>query len=72
MVLMFEIAGPFRWKPKLEQFGPLRRWIWGWFSVAYIAAGFNDVSKAIRQDERERMSSNASNEPTPHRGGRLD
>lgn len=55
MVLMFEIAGPFRWKPKLEQFGPLRRWIWGWFSVAYIAAGFNDVSKAIRQDERERM-----------------
>lgn len=60
MVLMFEIAGPFRWKPKAEKSGPLRRWIWAWFSVAYIAAGFNDVSMAIRQDERERISSKSN------------
>jgi len=55
MVLIFEIAGPFRWKPKSEKVGPMRRWIWAWFSVAYIGAAFNDISKAIRQDERERI-----------------
>lgn len=55
MVMIFEVAGPWRWKPKAEHYGPLRRLIWGCFSVAYISAGFNDVARAIRQDERERM-----------------
>lgn len=56
MVVMFEIAKPFRWKPKAERAGPLRRWIWAYFSVAYIGAGFNDVAGAIRADERERLA----------------
>lgn len=55
MVFMFEISGPFRLIGKYENFGALRRWIWGWFSVAYISEGFNDVAKAIREDERERL-----------------
>ncbi|PKY09816.1 hypothetical protein B1757_13085 [Acidithiobacillus marinus] len=59
MVVILEIAGPFRWRLKAEHYGPLRRLIWGWFSVAYISAGFNDVAKAIRQDERERLAENS-------------
>ena len=68
MVLIFEVAGPFRLRPKAEKFGPLRRWIWGLFSVAYISAGFNDISKAIRQDERERVSDfpTRTNQIEPH------
>ena len=53
MVLMFEVAGPFRWKPKVERVGALTRIIWGCFSVARIAAGFNDISRTFREDERE-------------------
>ena len=48
MLLVFEIKGPFRWKPKKEHYGPLHRWIWGWFSVAYIGAGFNELLRAMR------------------------
>lgn len=57
MVLMFEIAGPFRAKPTIERYGPLIRVIWGWFSLASISAGFNDVCEAFRMDERERWTS---------------
>lgn len=53
MVLLFEVAGPFRWKPKVERVGALTRIIWGCFSVARIAAGFNDIARTFRQDERE-------------------
>lgn len=70
MVVLFEIAPPFRWRPKAEKAGPLRRWIWGWFSVAYIAAGFNDISEAIRQDERELMSSNTFSNEREVRNGK--
>jgi len=53
MVLLFEVAGPFRWKPKVERVGALTRIIWGCFSVARIAAGFNDIARTFREDERE-------------------
>lgn len=53
MVLLFEVAGPFRWKPKVERVGALTRIIWGYFSVARIAAGFNDIARTFREDERE-------------------
>ena len=59
MVVLFEIARPFRRVWKVERFGPLVRFIWGWFSFAYISADFNDVARAIRQDERERMGAHA-------------
>ena len=51
MVVMFEIAPPFRWTPKVE---PLTRWIWAWFSVAYLSGKFGRVWEAIRQDERQK------------------
>lgn len=53
MVVMLEIAGGFRLRPKVERHGPLVRVIWGFFSVAYIGAGFNDVSRAFRVAEAE-------------------
>ena len=53
MVFLFECSNPFRKTWKIEKIGPLRRFIWGWFSVAYIDAGFNDVWRAMREDERE-------------------
>lgn len=56
MVLMFEVAGPFRWKPKVERVGALTRIIWGCFSVARIAAGFNDIARTFREDEREQCA----------------
>jgi len=56
MVLLFEVGGPFRWKPKVERVGALTRIIWGCFSVARIAAGFNDVARAFREDEREQCA----------------
>lgn len=56
MVLLFEVAGPFRWKPKVERAGALTRIIWGWFSLARIAAGFNDISWAFREDERQQIT----------------
>lgn len=54
MVVMFEIAGPFRLVPKLEKAGQLRRLIWAWFSVAYIHGKFGRLSEAFRQDERRK------------------
>lgn len=56
MVLLFEVAGPFRWKPKVERVGALTRIIWGCFSVARIAAGFNDIARTFREDEREQCA----------------
>lgn len=56
MVLMFEVAGPFRWKSKVERVGALTRIIWGCFSVARIAAGFNDIARTFREDEREQCA----------------
>ncbi len=53
MVVMFEVAPPFRLRPKVERFGPLVRVIWGWFSISYIAAGVNEMARAFRLDERE-------------------
>ncbi len=57
MMLMFEIAGPFRPKPVVERVGPLTRVIWMWFSVAYLGAGFNDVWRAMREHERKECAS---------------
>jgi hypothetical protein len=54
MVVIFEIAGPFRLVPKLEKHGQLRRMIWAWFSVTYLPAKFGAISKAFRQDERQK------------------
>ncbi|KVW92639.1 hypothetical protein [Thiobacillus denitrificans] len=56
MVLLFEVDGPFRFKPKVERVGALTRIIWGCFSVARIAAGFNDVARAFREDECEQCA----------------
>lgn len=53
MVVMFEVAGGFRLRPKIERHGPLVRVIWAYFSVAFISAGFNDVWRAFRMDEAE-------------------
>ncbi|ARU30903.1 hypothetical protein CAP31_03895 [Sulfuriferula sp. AH1] len=58
MMLMFEISRPFRAKPKMEKYGILSRWIWLWFSVAYLDAGFNDITKQIRLEERARIVNN--------------
>ena len=54
MVVMFEIAPPFRPVPKVEKVGPLTRLIWAWFSVAYISGKFGSVWDAFRQDERQK------------------
>lgn len=53
MVLLFEVAGPFRCKPKVERVGALTRIIWGCLSVAWVPAGFNDIARTFREDERE-------------------
>jgi hypothetical protein len=53
MVIMFEIAPPFRFRPKVEMFGALVRIIWGYFSVSHISGGVNDIAKAFRTSERE-------------------
>lgn len=54
MVVFFEVSRPFRRKIKVEKYGALRRYIWLWFSVAYLPYGFNDIARAIREDDRER------------------
>lgn len=53
MVLMLEFAPPFRWRIKVERFGPLTRVIWAWFSVSYIGTGVNQMAQAFRLDERD-------------------
>lgn len=72
IVLMFEIAPPFRWTPKVERVGPLTRWIWAWFSVAYISGKFGSVWEAIRQDERQKcwdkINAAIPNGPLPGNG----
>jgi len=55
MVIMFEIAGPFRLRGKIERAGPLTRFIWAWFSFVYLNAGYNDIARAIREDERQKI-----------------
>lgn len=74
MVLMFEIAPPFRWKPKVEKVSPLTRLIWAWFSVAYIAGKFGSVWDAFRQDERQKCwdEINAAIKPGPLPGNGRD
>ena len=56
MIIFFEISNPFMAKPKFEKVSVLRRFIWGWFSIAYLPGGFNDVAKAIRDDYTERLT----------------
>jgi len=34
--IVFELAPPVRWRPKLEKSGPMRRFMWLWFSVSII------------------------------------
>lgn len=58
MIIFFEISQPFRAKPKIERISVLRRLIWGWFSVAYLPGGFNDVAKAVRDDYAARNPAN--------------
>lgn len=56
MIVLFEVSPPFRWRAKREKAGPMTRWIWGWFSVAYFhRCGLNDLDDVFRRDERERM-----------------
>ena len=51
MVIVFEISRPFH-KWKVERFGRCVRYIWGWFSVAYMGHEFNDIARVFREDER--------------------
>jgi hypothetical protein len=60
--VFFEISPPFRWKPKYENSGPLRRLIWLWFSVGLIKTlNFTDLIKGFmnagREEERNKWSS---------------
>ena len=56
---MFEhhSAGGFRWRSKTERIGPMIRFIWGFWSVAYFPRkiGINDLFRVIRKDERQRI-----------------
>jgi hypothetical protein len=45
-----EFAAPFRPRPRVERVGALWRFIWLWFSVGVIRAGFNDMLRELRQD----------------------
>jgi hypothetical protein len=58
MIILFEMdrRGGFRLQPKIERCGPMARLIWGWWSVAYFhQCGINDVGRAFRADERQRL-----------------
>ena len=57
MLLEHHAAGGFRWRSKLERIGPMKRFIWGFWSVAYFTRkiGVNDLFRAIRMDERKRL-----------------
>ncbi|BBL70340.1 hypothetical protein [Methylogaea oryzae] len=56
-IILFEWAPPFRWRPKREHYGPMRRFIWGWWSVAWFeGCGINQLLAAYRADERQRCA----------------
>jgi hypothetical protein len=53
VIVMIEVAAPFRMRPKHERFGVFNRWIWAWFSIVYLPGlGINDMRKAYRQADR--------------------
>ena len=54
MVIVLECSKPYH-EFKIERFGACTRVIFAWFSVAYIPHEFNDISRAIREDERRRL-----------------
>lgn len=56
MLVIFEVANPFRGKPKLERFSFGWRFIWLWFSVAlWPELNINAMRRAyIREYEREK------------------
>lgn len=56
MIVFVEISNPFRLKPKLESVGALKRFIWLWFSIGYINAGFNAFSRVFRESEQEKIA----------------
>jgi hypothetical protein len=58
MMVFFEVSAPFRPKLKVEKIGALRRYIWLWFSIGYINAGFNSLNRAVREDERAKLGLN--------------
>lgn len=62
MTILFEVAGPFRLKPKIERIGAMTRGIWLWFSFACIRAGFNDLLCAFECEGWDRC---ANGEPRP-------
>jgi hypothetical protein len=63
MLIFVEISNPFRRKFKRERIGVLHRFIWLWFSVGYINAGFNSLNRAVRLDERDLCAKIAMNMP---------
>lgn len=51
MILMAEIAKPFRWRGRIERYGFMTRLIWGWFSVAYFnGIGLNDLRHVFSEE----------------------
>jgi hypothetical protein len=63
MIAMFEVSPPIRRTPKIERIGPMTRFIWMWFSIAYFhKCGINDIMTAVREDERERIAQNIGGE----------
>lgn len=48
LIVQFEIAGPIRLHPKLENFPTMKRLIWLWFSIAvYPHCGINDLKSVF-------------------------
>lgn len=52
MILLFEISRPFRFKPRLERYDILLRFIWLWFSFAIVRCSINQLKEVFARSYR--------------------
>ena len=63
--VVFELAPPVRWRPTFEKVGPIRRFVWLWFSVSIILGWkwtdfIHTLSKTSTEEEFVRTLSKKS------------
>lgn len=46
---LIECSPPFQWKPSFKKIGIIRRWMWGYFAVAWVPLGFNEFVEGLGQ-----------------------
>lgn len=48
-MILIECSRPFQWKPSYWRGALMRRWMWGYFALAWCPLGFNELIEGLGQ-----------------------